>query len=57
MMRRIFEMNRDGKKNPALLKEYIKILKENFYYEATHKKERKINTKRARNSKKKEVSV
>jgi hypothetical protein len=57
MMRRIYEMNRDGKKNPALLKEYIKILKENFYDEATKKKERKNSNKRIREIKKKEVSV
>ena len=31
MMRRLYDMNREGKKNPVLIQSYIKILKESFY--------------------------
>ena len=31
MMRRIYDMNYEGKKNPKLIQSYIKILKESFY--------------------------
>ena len=31
MMRRLYDMNREGKKNPKLIQNYIKILKESFY--------------------------
>ena len=31
MMRRLYDMNYEGKKNPKLIKNYIKILKESFY--------------------------
>jgi len=31
MMRRLYDMNYEGKKNPKLIQSYIKILKESFY--------------------------
>ena len=31
MMRRLYDMNKEGKKNPKLIQSYIKILKESFY--------------------------
>ena len=31
MMRRLYDMNYEGKKNPKLIQNYIKILKESFY--------------------------
>ena len=31
MMRRLYDMNHEGKKNPVLIQSYIKILKESFY--------------------------
>jgi len=39
MMRRIYDMMRQNKKNPLLLREYIKLLKENFIEEKAREKE------------------
>jgi hypothetical protein len=52
MMRRIFNLNRENKKNPLLLKEYIKILKETYLEELKSDKASNLAIKRQKRIKK-----